>query len=61
MDHLKHHIATEKAPDGHTEVCRYCMRTFASASVLNEHLASNHPLQTKDGRGGFKCIICRVS
>lgn len=61
MDHIKHHIATENALEEHIKLCRYCMKTFASDAVLNEHLSSNHPIQTKDGRGGFKCIICRVS
>lgn len=56
-----HHISTENSTDDHTEMCRYCMKTFASAAVHSEHLSSIHPLQTRDGRGSFKCIICRVS
>lgn len=61
MEHIMHHISTENSTEGHKEMCRYCMKSFASAAVLSEHLSSIHPLQTRDGRGSFKCIICRVS
>lgn len=62
MDHLKEHIGNENGSEGQKEQCRYCLKTFTTPALLNEHLSSIHPIQTKDGRGtySFKCIICRV-
>lgn len=62
MDHLKQHIGNENDSEGHKDQCRYCLKTFASGALLNEHLTTIHPVQTKDGRGtySYKCIICRV-
>lgn len=61
MDHIKQHIGEEKSTDENKVLCRYCLKTFVSTVALDEHLASVHPMQTKDTRGSFKCIICRVS
>lgn len=61
MDHIKQHAADEKSSDGNKDMCRYCLKTFATTTLLDDHLALIHPTQTRDGRGSFKCIICRVS
>lgn len=61
MDHIKQHIGEEKSTDENKVLCRYCLKTFVSTVALDEHLASIHPMQTRDSRGSFKCIICRVS
>lgn len=62
MDHLKQHIGAENGIESEKEQCRYCLKTFSTTALLNEHLSSIHPNQTKDGRGtySYKCIICRV-
>lgn len=61
MDHIKRHVAIENSTENNEEICRFCLKTFGNESLLNEHLLSMHPLQTKDSRGSLKCIICRVS
>lgn len=61
MDHMKRHIADDDSGDDkNTELCRYCLKMFATKSLLDEHVSSLHPSQTRDVRGSLKCIICRV-
>lgn len=60
MDHIKRHASSDDA-SGDKEQCRYCLKAFTSTTGLNDHLSLIHPTHTKDGRGSFKCIICRVS
>lgn len=60
MDHMKMHVASEHNKDDNTDLCRYCLKMFPNASALDEHLISSHPLQTREGRNGFKCVICAV-
>lgn len=62
MDHVKEHIGTEHSMEGHKEKCRYCLKMFATNATLSDHLATIHPMQTRDSRNSSssKCIICRV-
>lgn len=61
MDHIKNHVGEANENEGHKTLCRYCLKMFATDAILEEHLTSSHPLQTRDGRGAFKCIICAVN
>lgn len=60
MNHMKAHVAAEHNKDGHTELCQYCLKMFATPADVDEHLLQSHPMQTREGRSGFKCVLCTV-
>lgn len=60
MNHMKAHVAAEHNKDGHTELCQYCLKMFATPADVEEHLIQSHPMQTREGRSGFKCVLCTV-
>lgn len=58
MDHLKKHVT---ACDEDKSQCRYCLKSFANEDALEAHVTTAHPIQTKNGPGSYRCIICSVS
>lgn len=58
MDHLKMHAVQPKETTAATQ-CKYCLNYLLNHKLLDEHLNTCHPIQSKIER--FYCIICSVS
>lgn len=60
MDHIKKHVIPEYNSETDKEQCRYCLKAFATAILLNEHMASIHPTQTAHSKVNVSNTIIYV-